>query len=354
MWLGDQLHHAALRVRVSLWSIMQMAVGAGLSWTIATRLLGHPYPFFASVAAVVCLGLASTKRARRVAELAAGVTVGVAIGELLAQVLGRGGWQIGLVVGLSLLLARLLDSGSLIATQAAVQAVLVLAIPQQSGQSVARWEDAMIGGAVALVIALVTPQNPRPAADEEARASVDALVDVLDGAANAIRTRDGPGAEDALTRARATQGVLDRWDEAVTTGEEISRLSPLRRRQRDELARHRRALIGVDRASRNARVLVRRVSAALDDGREVPTEIADALERLAVILAISGVRIASDPPPELVAKLREVATGLVVDRAGGGTWAGTVAIAQLRSIVVDLLTATGMPLREARAMLPAP
>ncbi len=353
-WLAARAGAAGHRLRISLWSILQMALGAGISWQVATTLLDHPYPFFASVAAVISLGLATTKRLRRVAELAVGVSVGVAIGEFVVSLIGRGGWQIALVVALALVIARLLDSGSLIATQAALQSVLVLAIPAPEGGSIARWEDALVGGGVALAIAVVAPHDGRRHADEESRASVDALVDILDGAAHAVRSRDPQTADELLDRARATQPVLDAWDEAVQAAEDVSRLSPLRRGQREELVRHRRALVGVDRATRNARVLVRRISASAADGREVPMVVADLLDELVAVLAVSGGRIATDPPPEFEAALRRVAARLDVTAAAGGTWAGTIAVAQLRSIVVDLLSATGVSIQDARAALPSP
>jgi uncharacterized membrane protein YgaE (UPF0421/DUF939 family) len=342
------------RVRSSLWAIAQMSAGAGLAWWIATAAVGHPFPFFAAVAAVVCLGLGAAHRVRRVAELAVGVTVGVALGEVLVGVIGRGAWQIAVIVALALAVSRLLDSGALLATQAAVQAVLVLAIPQQVSGNVDRWVDAMIGGVVALAVALLTPPDPRAAADSRARAATLALARALRCLARAIRDGDADEAGRALGLSRATQGDLDAWESAVATGEEIVRFSPLRRRRAPAMVVRRRALTGLDRAVRNARVLARRVAAALDDGRPVPTPVASMVDDLAAALEDVPAPLGAGDTSGLVAALTDLARRLHVAGTGSTSWAGTVAVAQLRSIVVDVLTATGMSARQARSLLPDP
>ena len=75
------------RVRSKRFHIAQCAVAAGVAWLIAADLLGHETPFFAPVAAVVCLGTSYGQRLRRVAE----VTLGVAVGVLPRRPAGRSG-----------------------------------------------------------------------------------------------------------------------------------------------------------------------------------------------------------------------------------------------------------------------
>jgi uncharacterized membrane protein YgaE (UPF0421/DUF939 family) len=36
--------------------VIQAAVAAGLSWLVAVNIVGHRSPFFAPIAAVICLG----------------------------------------------------------------------------------------------------------------------------------------------------------------------------------------------------------------------------------------------------------------------------------------------------------
>ena len=65
--------------------IAQCAVAAGVAWLIAADLLGHQTPFFAPVAAVVCLGTSYGQRLRRVAEVTLGVALGVCPGRPAGQ-----------------------------------------------------------------------------------------------------------------------------------------------------------------------------------------------------------------------------------------------------------------------------
>lgn len=110
--------------------IAQAAVAAALSWLVALHVVSHGSPFFAPISAVVCLGLTSGQRLRRVVELIAGVSVGIGIGDLLLSVIGTGPWQLALVVALAMSVAVLLDGGPVIASQAAISAILVASISQ--------------------------------------------------------------------------------------------------------------------------------------------------------------------------------------------------------------------------------
>jgi uncharacterized membrane protein YgaE (UPF0421/DUF939 family) len=138
--------------------IAQAAVAAGLAWLVALHVVGHRAPFFAPIAAVVCLGLTSGQRLRRVLELIVGVSIGIGIGDLLLSMIGTGPWQLALVVALAMSVAVLLDGGAVITAQAAISAILVatLYLPGDA-TGVSRMVDALIGGATALVMVAVFP-----------------------------------------------------------------------------------------------------------------------------------------------------------------------------------------------------
>jgi uncharacterized membrane protein YgaE (UPF0421/DUF939 family) len=145
--VGEAVDHGRERVRSTAWAVQQCALGASLAWELATRLLGHARPFFAAVAAVVCLGTTGAQRLRRVGELGVGVTLGVLLGDLLVHLSGRGGWQIAFTVGLAMAIAQLLDGGTLITAQAALQGIFVIALPQTPDGDLARLVDALTGAA---------------------------------------------------------------------------------------------------------------------------------------------------------------------------------------------------------------
>ncbi|MFN8073831.1 MAG: FUSC family protein [Kineosporiaceae bacterium] len=345
------------RVRAHAWSIAQCAVGSALAWEVAHRLLGHPAPFFAAVAAIVALGLSAAQRIRRVGELAVGVALGVGLGSLIVHEIGRGGWQLGLVVALGMGIAQALDGGNVITNQAALQAVFVAVLPAPPGGFVTRWEDALVGGLVALAVAAIAPPDPRRAVARRAADLVATLADVVDVAARAVRDGDATTSEAALDLARSTQPDVDAWLAALRAGEETSRLSPLRRASRPDLERYRAAMEGVDRAIRNVRVAVRRIDAELDAGRELPAELADILEDFAAALRALRLELSATPASALAdgtstAALIALSARLDPHALHAESLSATVVVAQMRSAVIDLLTAQGMSVERARGLMP--
>lgn len=348
--LRRRLGASAQRVAAGWWSVLQCSIGAAVAWALATGLLGHERPFFACVAAVVCLGVRAAQRLRRVAELAVGVTVGVAVGDALVGVIGSGAWQIGLVVGTALVLALALDGGTLVTAQAGLQAVFVVALPRVPGAELARWEDALIGGATALAVAALLPASPWRPAHRAGRRVLEDLSAVVRECASAVREQDAATAAFALARARGTQPTLDRWNDALATGRDITRLSPLRRDTAHVWRTQSVLAAGVDRATRNLRVLVRRVLFALGDADPLPPALAAALDQLADVLAQMAPDVDADQS-RAVAALIELAQLLDPARLGGGMSASVV-VGQLRSAVVDLLEGCGVAPDRARAVLP--
>lgn len=339
---------AARRVREGAWSVGQCAVAAAGAWAAASELLGHPRPFFACVAAVVCLGVRAAQRLRRVAELAVGVTVGVAVGDLLVTVIGTGAWQIGLVVGVALLVALALDGGPLLVAQAGLQAVFVVALPRTPGGELARWEDALVGGACALLVAALLPADPWRSARRRAAGTLAELAEAVRCCARALEDGDPGQAAEALAGSRAAQSGLDSWAEALDAGRDISRLSPLRRDGGATYDRLSRLQVGVDRATRNLRVLARRVVFSLETDEQLPAGVVVELRRLADVLDVLRHDPEGEPPAELLA----LAAELDPDALGTTGLSASVVVAQLRSAVVDLLVATGTSVPQARAALP--
>ena len=321
-----------------------------LAWLVAERVFGHSRPFFACVAAVVCLGVRAAQRLRRVAELAVGVTVGVAVGDLLVGQIGTGAWQVGLVVGIAFVVAVALDGGPLLVTQSGLQAVFVVALPRTPGSGLARWEDALLGGAVALLVAAVLPADPWPAVRRAAVRSLGELADAARACARALRAGDPTDAAEALALVRATQGGLDAWAADLTTGRDISALSPLRRDRGGTHAAQTRLQAGVDRATRNMRVLIRRVLFALETGEQLPDSVWAELDRFAA--AVDALCERLDDREEAPAELLALGAELDPEALGVHGLSAAVVVAQLRSAVVDLLVGMGIPVDRARSALP--
>ncbi|TAL17684.1 MAG: hypothetical protein EPN99_11770 [Frankiales bacterium] len=341
---------SAARLRSGAWPVVQCSIGAAVAWELASSALGHDRPFFACVAAVVCLGVRAAQRLRRVAELAVGVTVGVAVGDALVDRIGTGAWQIGVVVGIALVLALVLDGGALVTAQAGLQAVFVVALPRVPGGEVARWEDAMVGGATALAVAALLPAAPWRSAHAIGAGLLRELASVVRECARALREQDAATAAFALARGRATQPVLDRWAEALATGRDISRLSPLRRDTGHVWESQSSLLSGVDRATRNLRVLVRRVLFAIGSGDPLPPSLPGLLEQLAAALDVMASDVGGDQA-RAVSDLTSLG-GLLDPVTLGGSLSASVVVGQLRTAVVDLLEGCGVEPARARAILP--
>jgi uncharacterized membrane protein YgaE (UPF0421/DUF939 family) len=348
------LRARARRVRASGLPIVQCAVAAGLAWYVAGDLVGHARPFFAPVAAVISLGVSLSSRLRRAVELVVGVSLGVLVGDLLISGIGTGPWQIALVVALAMTAAVFTDGAALLVAQAGSSAVLVATLlpPGQSG-GIDRCVDALIGGAVGVLVAAVLPTDPVGPVRRGARALLEELSAVLARTADAVRERDPDIAEEALVRARASQPLIDDLRAALRGGREVTTVSPLLRRRRRVLSIFAELAERSDYAMRNARVLTRRVYTVLTDGAPVEPEIADALSELAVAVGTLTAQLGREGDRE---RAREPVLDVVrhaVALSGGREHSPseTVMVAQVRSIALDLLQATGLPRADALAAM---
>ncbi len=330
--------------------IGQCAIAAAVAWLVGRDVFGHTQPFFAPIAAVVCLGTSYGQRLRRVAEVSIGVSIGIGIADLFNHVLGRGAWQILLVVATAMVAAVLLDAGVLLINQAAVQGIVVTTLPLNSGQS--RIVDALIGGGVALVAATIVPGAPLRRPREEAAKVTAELARLLRSAEESARDADVEQASDALDRARETEASLNELRAAAAEGMEIVRSSPFRRRAKPHVRSIAEVVGPLDRALRNTRVLIRRVvvSARLDE--TMPPDYVQLLDDLAAATEQIAVELAANRSPEAVqSRLIEIA------RATGGaseplTLSAAVVLGQMRSLVVDLPELSGVSQHETFDLVP--
>ena len=342
------------RLRQRAFLICQVAVAAAVAWFLAHDVLGHPRPFFAPVAAIVSLGLSYGQRLRRVGEVTVGVAVGVAVADVFVRVAGTGVWQVALVVVLSMTVAVLLDGGALIVTQAAVQSVIVTTLLPLPAAGFSRWLDAVIGGAVALVAAAVAPQSPLRRPRLEAARVLAELSDLLHDAADAGRTHDVERAEQALARARATDTALADLRAAAADGLAIVQSSPFRRRERAHVQRVAEIADPLDRAVRNARVLVRRAAAAARYAEAVPPDYLRLVDELGEVVGVLSDTLRDNGE---TSALRPDLERLGRDSSQvepTAPMSSVVVLAQVRSMVVDLLELTGLDYDDALARIPRP
>jgi uncharacterized membrane protein YgaE (UPF0421/DUF939 family) len=332
--------------------VAQCAVAAGVAWTVATEVFGHVQPIFAPIAAVVSLGTSYGQRLRRVAEVSVGVAIGVLVGDLITAWVGSGGWQIALIVGLAMSTALLLDQGVLFVNQAAIQAIFVSALVPTSGAAFTRWTDALIGGGVALVAAAVVPRAPLRRPREQAAVIVRKISALLEAAAASIRDGDVDRALEVLRDARATDQLITELRAAADEGLSVVRSSPFRRRHRGRVRAMAELVEPLDFALRNTRVLVRRVAVACYRNEPMPASYADLMTDLAEAADAIADELGSGRVPTAVrGRLVELGEATAVAERSHDLSAEVI-LAQIRSLVADLLAVTGMDPQAATDQIP--
>jgi hypothetical protein len=336
-------------LRVAAVPVLQMGVGASVSWWIAHDVVGHTSTYFAPVASTIVLSNRPGARSRRALEMVLGIAVGIGIGDLLVNVIGTGAIQIGVTVLLAVSTAILLGAGAVIASQAAGTAVLVAAIPAPSAAPT-RFIDALIGGVTGLAVLAAFPRNPL----SPLRRSVDSFLTrtsgVLADAAEALQSGDAAAATANLGRAYDIGRLGSAFSQLTEQGRETALMAPIHWTLLPAVERYAQAAPHVDSVARDARVLCRAVRTACEAGIH--------------------------PPPELLAAIRELslAVGLLPSLLGGGTDDGelvdstlqaaarataclddrqdlaiSLIVGSVRSAAVDILRALGVERLEAAA-----
>ncbi|MFF0493819.1 FUSC family protein [Nocardia sp. NPDC003482] len=354
----QRLRNGLQRLGKSALPIVQCAVGAAISWFVAHRLIGHPQPFFAPMAAIISIGVSFGARLRRSVELVAGVAVGIGIGDLFISRVGTGPWQIALVVAVAMGIAVFLDRGAVIPMQAASSAVLVATLmPPSSGGGTNRMVDALVGGLVGIVVVAVIPLHPVRRARQQAADILGVTGRALTDCADGLHEQDAEKIRLALESVRGTQSQIEGLRSALEGGREVSRISPLYWNSRRRLEAIRAAADPLDNAVRNTRVLLRRALTLVRDDEILDPRLVEEVEELGKAVDVVRRYVLADPDEqpdaaEATRVLRRVAKGATKDLVDGAGLSAHVVFAQLRSIVVDLMQVCGVKRLSAIALLP--
>lgn len=346
----DSMRARLRRVRHTLLPIVQSGFAAAVAWLVATQVIGHEAPFFASIAAVLTLGVSFGQRLRRSVELVVGVALGILVADLLIGVIGRGAWQIGLVVVLAMLAGVLAGGGPLVVNQGAASGILLVALTPGTVFGATnvgptdRFVDAIVGGVVGLAVGmLLLPVNPVVVVRRAANRLLDELAETLDEIARALTAGDGELAKAALGKARDLEASLETFDDELVAGTETARIAPVRWRTQGHLALYVDAIRDIESAVRNVRVLARRSATMLRVGETVDPGLPEATERLAESVRTLRNELGKGWTPRAARQglvdAADIATSTL--RTGQG-FSANVVVAQLRSTVADLLMASGL------------
>jgi uncharacterized membrane protein YgaE (UPF0421/DUF939 family) len=330
-------------LRAGAMPTLQTAVAAGAAWFVAHDLIGHRQPFFAPIAATIALGLAPGRRSRRAVEMSLGVAFGIAVGDLLVRWIGSGAVQIAIVVAAAMTGAILVGGGAILVSQSAASAILLVAFtPSGGGLVPARLLDALVGGAVGLLVVIAIPRHPLRVADAALDPVFDGLAAMLDDIALSLEQHDLALAQGALVRGRALDQPLGELHNAMEIAFETARIAPVWWRARVAVAADATAATHVDRAVRNARVLARAAIRAIDLKPSIPPETVAAIRSLATgtRLARSALKTPGYEAGAIEALLAAAEFGGRARTADDGLSVAAI-VSQVRSISVDLLRALG-------------
>lgn len=360
----DKSFHSRLRrVRKRLWPIVQSALAATIAYWVAVHVAGHPYPFFAPISAVIILGLTGGERMKRALEMSLGCVLGVGLADLVIPLLGPGVWQLGVAVGIALVVASFLSASPLVNNQMAIGSILISVTVPIAGAPTApggpdRMVDAIIGSITGLVVIAFLPSSPLAAGRQELSKVLTIASSVLGDVAKALKDGDEKTLAAALNAVRDTQGDIDKMLDAAKIGKESTTLSPLLWASRRRVRILERIVMPLDNCVRNCRVLARRAVTLTEDDDEVSQTQIELIDELSdITLALSEVYEAKPEVSEatqiplIVNQLRALGARTGMEVAEGRVLSAYALLAQTRSIIVDLLQVCGMSRESALAVL---
>ena len=280
------------------------------------------------------------------------------LADLLLLLIGTGAWQVSVLVALAMTVTLLLNAGTLFVTQAAVQGIVVVTLrgrarlrPDPLGRRPDRWRRG------------AGRRGRRAPGTAAASARAGRRRRTPDRGAAAGRGARAPSDGDVerglqvLADARNTDRLIRELQDAADEGLSVLASSPFRRRHVGHVRRMVELVEPLDRALRNTRVLVRRIALASYHHQPLPRpyvllceDLADVVDEMADELAAGemagstarcdGRCCASARAPSEVERVADLSADVV--------------LAQIRSIIVDLLQITGMDVLEATDALPPP
>lgn len=340
------------RWRTRLWMIAQCALAAGIAWWFAHDVLGHQQPIFAAVAAVVCLGFSFGQRLSRAVEVSVGVALGVFFGDVFVALFGAGPWQIVVVCFLSMSVATWVGARNLMIIQAGVQATVVMTLATQASAGFSRWLDAIVGCVLALVITTFAPASSLVRPRLLAAGVLTECADLLGALKEALRDRNPEDGDKLLERARASDSSLDELTEATDEGMAVVRYSPFLRHRLPQMTELSLLTTPLDRMVRNLRVLARRTAVALWRDEDIPLTYQSLLGELEEQMRFCAGELYERRLPT-AARQRILAIGEQSAHLRlANSLSAVVMLAQMRSMMADLLCLTGMDYADAREAIP--
>jgi uncharacterized membrane protein YgaE (UPF0421/DUF939 family) len=286
---------------------------------VAHRALGHPQPFFAPIAAAIALSTSHMQRSRRIVQMMIGVLLGIGVAEILVAAIGTSTVALGVIVFVSMLVASMLGlgfvgEGMMFVNQAAASAILVVAL-RGHGIGAERALDALIGGAMALLVGVVLfPAAPLPRLRNAERAVLTSLASVLERVGELLRDGERAPPDWTLAMGYEIHQQLGALAQARTTARANVRIAPRRWPLRAIVDAEEQRIARLDLLANTVLSLMRAATGALDDGESLPPSLRGEIAALAT--AIGSLAGTPQPwPRELVREIGEIANRAIEQAA---------------------------------------
>jgi hypothetical protein len=226
-------------------------------------------------------------------------------------------------------------------------------MPAPEGGAFIRSFDGVVGGLTALLFTAFIPRDPMGSASKDAGKLFGVFLNALDALEAAVRTADVKVADAALVRVRGSQPLVDNWRMSLDSAISVSKISPFMKKHREELSDQVRLMRGMDLATRNLRVVVRRVDFLIRDGKP-RAYLADLFAQISAATAVLAQGLEGpDALGDARAMLLDVIHQLDPKRFGIADQLREASVLLLlRPLLIDLLCASGMREDDARAELP--
>ena len=331
---------------------MQLVLASSVAYLIAKFGLGHPVPLLAVTVAISSLGFARDTRPGRVATTALAMVMGVVLSETSLSLFGSGAPQLTAVILAALLLARLISPNPTFALTVAIQATLVQLLDAPTGGDFARVIDGLIGGLVALAFTARVPRNPIRLARADSRLLFATIKETLAKLREVLLTTDKETADLALENIRQTQPLVDNWKSSLESAAAIAKVSPFYRWAQKEIADQRVLFTGLDLATRNLRVITRRIDYVLQDQKPRP-ELAAVISKALIAVdlleqSLDDFSLRAKAQKYLLKLIRQLDPKTIEDSG----LSDQVVFMQIRPMIVDLAIAAGVEAEQARKLLP--
>ncbi|GAA1644325.1 FUSC family protein [Actinoplanes couchii] len=352
MFSAINLRQAAARLRHAAPPAFLAATAATLAWLAAAHLIGHPDPVFAPSAALIVIGEVGGRRLRQSSELVLGVAAGVLIAELVILTVGTGAISLFVVLLLTVGPMLAIGASNTLVVQASLSALYLVLVAAPQGRLVPfRFVDALIGGAVALLVTqIASARKPLTPLVDAARRTYAEVAALLGDLRDALDRCDETAADAVLDRAHRLNDGVEHLEAAARAAGETLRLQIHRRRHLERVRNVQATIRQLEHVVGDVWVLARHTATLTRLHTSTPDDLTRALNALIEAVRCAGESLATDLTGDddparhacradenaleavrIAAKLLESAPSAPV----------TMVVGQIRATAVDLLRVVG-------------